>query len=127
MPIFIEDDSKIGITLENITFKWISTDYQNDGVFLTMGGNAYNSIKNCYFYNITTYNGHSCIVYLKRGDATLENCTFINCTTDFGCVSIYDPLDNTYGVCNGARMMMYDCYALYDMYDRYDVMFWDSG
>ena len=108
--IFIEDNSKIGITLENITFKWISTDYQNDGVFLTMGGNAYNSIKNCYFYNITTYKGHSCIVYLKRGDATLENCTFINCTTDFGCVSIYDPLDNTYGVCNGARMMMYDCY-----------------
>lgn len=109
-PMLTEDDSGIGVHIENVTFKWIATDYQSDGVFLTMAGNTFNSIKNCYFYNITTNIGHSSIVYIRRGDAALENCTFINCTTDFGCVSIYDPRDNPYGVCKNARMTMDNCY-----------------
>ncbi len=108
-PMLTEDDSGIGVHIENVTFKWIATDYQSDGVFLTMAGNTFNSIKNCYFYNITTNIGHSSIVYIRRGDAALENCTFINCTTDFGCVSIYDPRDNPYGVCKNARMTMDNC------------------
>ena len=109
-PILTEDDSGIGVHLENITFKWIATDYGPDGVFLTMAGNTSNSIKNCYFYNITTKMGHSCIVYIRRGDVVLDNCTFINCSTSFGCVSIYDPRDDPMGVCNSARMTMEDCY-----------------
>jgi len=109
-PMLTEDNSGIGIHLENITFKWIATQFGNEGVFLTMGGNTTNLIKNCYFYNITTTTGHSAIVYIKRGDAALENCTFLNCSNSFGCVSIYDPLDNVYGVCDSARMTMDDCY-----------------
>ena len=109
-PIKVEDDSGIGLTLVNITFKWISTDYQSDGVFLVMGGNAYNYISNCYFTNITTNIGHSSILHLKRGNAILTNCTFINCTTDFGCVSIYDPKDDPTKTCTGAYMEVNDCY-----------------
>ncbi|AMK15822.1 Ig-like domain repeat protein [Methanobrevibacter olleyae] len=109
-PMLTEDDSKIGVHLENITFKWIGTTQGNQGVFLTMAGDTYNSIKNCHFHNITTTTGHSAIVYIKRGDAALDNCTFINCSNSFGCVSIYDPLDDPYGVCDSARMTMDNCY-----------------
>ena len=104
-PIIVPDNNHKGLTLENITFKWIYTLYQPDGVFLQMGGNAKNVIRNCKFENINTMIGHSCIVYLKKGDALLENCSFINCTTDFGCVSLYDPKSYT-----SARMTVKDCY-----------------
>ena len=92
--IKVDDDNGIGVSLENVTFKWIATRYQPDGVFFVMGGNANNIFRNCYFTNITTDLGHSSILHLKRGNATLSNCTFVNCTTDFGCVSIYDPADD---------------------------------
>ena len=105
-PIVVPDNSKIGITLENITFKWILVkNSKPDAIFIQMGGNANNVIKNCIFYNNTMYGGHSCLVYLKKGDALIENCSFINCTTDFGCVSLYDP--NSY---TSARMTVKDCY-----------------
>ena len=105
MPIVVPDGNGMGITLENITFKWIYTIYNPDAVFLQMGGNGYNVIKNCVFENIITSLGHSSIVYLKKGDALLENCSFINCTTDFGCTSVYDPL-----AFRTARMVVKDCY-----------------
>ena len=108
--IKVDDDNGIGVTLENIEFKWIATRYQPDGVFFVMGGNANNFIKNCYFTNIVTDLGHSSILHLKRGYATLSNCTFINCTTDFGCVSIYDPNDDPTKTCTGASMQVNDCY-----------------
>ncbi len=108
--IKVNDDAGIGITLENITFKWISTRYQPDGTFLLMGGNADNFIRNCYFTNISTNLGHSSIVHIKKGNAYLTNCTFINCTTDFGCLSIYNPNDDPTGTCTGALMGADDCY-----------------
>ena len=89
--IKVADDSGIGITLQDVTFKWIDTNYQSDGVFLVMGGNVNNYITNCYFTNISTNVGHSSILHIKKGNAVLTNCTFINCTTDFGCVSVYNP------------------------------------
>ena len=92
-PIIVPDNSKIGITLENITFKWIYViNYKPDAIFIQMGGNTNNFLKNCVFENNRMEGGHSCLVYLKKGDATLENCSFANCTTDFGCVSLYDPV-----------------------------------
>ena len=109
-PMLTEDDSGVGVHLENMTFKWIATEFGNEGVFLTMAGDTYNSLKNCYFYNITTTTGHSSIVYIKRGDAVLDNCTFINCSNSFGCVSIYDPRDDPSGVCTSARMTMDNSY-----------------
>ena len=108
--IKVADDSGIGITLENITFKWIGTSYQSDGVFLVMGGNANNYIRNCYFTNISTNIGHSSILHIKKGKAVLTNCTFINCTTDFGCVSIYNPDDDPTNLCTKASMEVNDCY-----------------
>ena len=104
-PIVVPDNSKIGITLENITFKWILVKSKPDAIFIQMGGNANNVIKNCIFYNNTMFGGHSCLVYLKKGDALIYNCSFVNCTTDFGCVSLYDP--NSY---TSARMTVKDCY-----------------
>ncbi|WP_410319930.1 Ig-like domain repeat protein [Methanobrevibacter sp.] len=104
-PIIVPDNNRKSLNLENITFKWIYTLHNPDGVFLQMGGNAKYEIKNCVFESINTMQGHSCIVYLKKGDAILENCSFINCTTDFGCVSLYDP--NSY---TSARMTVKDCY-----------------
>lgn len=110
VAIKVNDNTGIGIKLENVTFKWIKNSLSPDGVFLQMGGNAYNSIRNCYFTEITTSMGHSCILYIKRGDALVENCTFINCTTDFGVLSIYDPTDDPYTVCTHARMEVTNCY-----------------
>ncbi|PWB88381.1 Ig-like domain repeat protein [Methanobrevibacter thaueri] len=89
--IIVPDGAKSGISMENVAFKWIRTDYGSDGVFLQMGGVRNNVFKNCQFSYITTNKGHSTIIYLKKGTATLDNCSFINCTTDYGCVSVYDP------------------------------------
>ena len=89
--IIVPDGAKSGISMENVDFKWIRTDYGSDGVFLQMGGNRNNVFKNCQFSYITTNKGHSTIIYLKKGTATLDNCSFINCTTDYGCISVYDP------------------------------------
>lgn len=104
-PIIVPDNNRKGLTLENITFKWIYTLYNPDGVFIQMGGNGNNFIRNCVFENINTMMGHSCIVWLKKGDALLENCSFVNCTTDFGCVSVYNKDSYT-----NARMTVKDCY-----------------
>ena len=108
--IKVEDKSGIGITLQGIVFKWISSSYSTDGVFLVMGGNVNNTIKNCVFDNITTSMGHSSILHLKWGDALVDNCTFTNCTTDFGCISIYCPNDDATKLCTNARMVVRDSY-----------------
>ncbi|MBR4448364.1 DUF1565 domain-containing protein, partial [Methanobrevibacter sp.] len=109
-PIKVLDKSGIGITLQNITFKWISTSYQTDGVFLILGGDVNNTIRNCTFTNITTDMGHSSILHIKYGDLDVINCTFTNCTTDFGCISVYCPADNPSDICTGARMVVRDSY-----------------
>ena len=103
--ILVPDNYKASIRMENVEFKWISVDHGPDGVFLQMGGRKNNAFVNCNFHNIRTNIGHSCIVYLKRGTATLDNCSFINCTTDYGVVSVYDP--------NGVKttdMVVRNCY-----------------
>ena len=108
--MLVPDDSGIGITFRNITFKWIGTRYQPDGVFCQMGGNTFNYIEDCYFTEISTNIGHSSILYIKLGDAIVTNCTFVNCTTDFGCLSVYNPKDDPTKLCTLARMEVYDSY-----------------
>ena len=103
--IVVPDDYKSSITLENITFKWISALSAPNGLFIQMGGKYNSVIKNCNFTDITVDYGHASIVYLKRGTATLENCSFINCTSGYGCVGIYDP-DNFKKI----KMIVKDCY-----------------
>uniref|UniRef100_UPI0038688382 DUF1565 domain-containing protein n=1 Tax=Methanobrevibacter sp. TaxID=66852 RepID=UPI0038688382 len=109
-PIKVADKSGIGIMLQNITFKWISTSYPTDGVFLILGGNVNNTIRDCTFNNITTNMGHSSILHIKYGDLDVINCTFTNCTTDFGCISVYCPDDVPTDTCTGARMVVRDSY-----------------
>jgi hypothetical protein len=108
--IKVNDNSGKGIFLQNVNFKWISTYYQPDGVFLQMAGNADNAIENCYFNDISTNMGHSSIIHIKIGHVSLTNCTFVNCTTDFGCLSVYNPNDDPTGTCTGASMEVSDCY-----------------
>ena len=104
-PIVVPDGNQMDLTLENITFKWICTYYGPDAVFIQMGGDGNYLIKNCIFNDINTNLGHSCLAWLKKGDALIENCTFVNCTTDFGCLSVYNK--NSY---DNARMVVKDCY-----------------
>ena len=109
VAIIVEDNEMYGsLNLENITFKWIKSVYSlksMDGIFIQMGGKRNNVIKNCQFYNITAQSGHSTIVYLKKGSAILDNCNFINCTTNYGVVSVYDP-----NSVKSTNMVVNNCY-----------------
>ena len=109
-PIKVLDKSGIGITLNGITFKWISTSYQTDGIFMSLGGNVANTIRDCTFSNIVTNMGHSSIVHIKYGDLDIVNSSFTNCTTDFGCISVFCPDDDSTKICTGARMTVRDSY-----------------
>ena len=106
----VPDNSGIGITFKGVTFKWISSSYQPDGLFLIMGGNSVNYFEDCYFTDISTKYGHSAILQIKLGDAVLTNCSFINCTNDFGCLSICNPNDNPTTLRTLARMNVSDSY-----------------
>lgn len=110
MPMKTNDKSGVGIVLDNITFKWISTKYQDSGIFLTLAGDVNNTIKNCRFNGITTNVGHSSILHIKYGDLLIDNCSFINCTTDYGCISVYCPDDRAADVFTNARMYVRDSY-----------------
>ena len=110
LAINVPENSGIGITLKGITFKWISTEYQPNALFLVMGGNANNLIENCYFTNSTLDGGHSSLVQIMRGKASVVNCTFTNITSDFGCLSVYDPKDDPTKTCTGASMEVVDSY-----------------
>ncbi|WP_298521908.1 Ig-like domain repeat protein [uncultured Methanobrevibacter sp.] len=110
LAINVPENSGNGITLKGVTFKWISVQYQPNAVFLQMAGNSKNYIENCYFTNSNLDGGHSSLVCLMRGYASLTQCTFINVTSDFGCVSVYDPDDIVQAGCYGARMDVTDSY-----------------
>ena len=103
--IVVPDNYKSSITLENVTFKWINALGSPDGLFIQMGGKYNSVIKNCNFTDVYVGHGHASIVYLKKGTATLENCSFINCTSGYGCVGIYDPDD-----VKKIKMIVKDCY-----------------
>ena len=103
--IVVPDGYKSSIFLENVTFKQIQCGYPTDGVFFKLGGSLNSVLKNCLFENIVTYQGHSSIVHLSKGTATLENCSFINCNNGYGCVSIYDP-----NSVKTVSMIVRDCY-----------------
>ncbi|WP_298521911.1 Ig-like domain repeat protein [uncultured Methanobrevibacter sp.] len=106
----VPDNNGIGITFKGVTFKWIASRYQPDGLFMVMGGNAVNYFEDCYFTDISTTLGHSAILHIKLGDMVMTNCTFINCTNDFGCISVYNPDDDPTTVCTRARLNVTDSY-----------------
>ena len=100
VAFLVEDNSIYGsLNFENVTFKHIWSVYSavgatggtRDGIFMQMGGIRNNVIKNCIFQDILSQYGHATIIYLKKGSATLDNCSFINCTSGYGVVSVYDP------------------------------------
>lgn len=91
VAIIVENDVRKSLTLDNITFKWIYSYFQPDAIFIQMGGKLTNVIKNCYFHDINANWGHATIVHLKKGQAIIDNCSFVNCTSGYGVIGIYDP------------------------------------
>ena len=110
LAIDVPENSGIGITLKDVTFKWINVKYQPNAGFLQMAGNSNNYIENCCFTNSTLEGGHSSLVYLLRGYASITNCTFTDIISDFGVVSIYDPKDDPTKACTSAHMDVTDSY-----------------
>lgn len=104
----VEDNEKIGITLENITFKWISVGggfNLQDGIFLRLGGKKESIITNCAFSDSLTKIGHSCLIHLKKGTVTFDNCSFTNLTNGYGVLSVYDP-----NSVKSTHMIVRNCY-----------------
>ena len=98
VAFLVEDNSIYSLNFENVTFKYIWVVYSamgaggtRDGIFMQMGGMRTSALKNCIFHDVLSQYGHATIVYLKKGSATLDNCSFINCTSGYGAVSVYDP------------------------------------
>ena len=110
LPINVPENSGIGITLKGITFKWINCEYQPNAIFLQIAGNTNNLIENCIFNNCTVTGGHSSFIHVVRGNLTLTNSTFTNMTSDFGCLSLYDPKDDPTDICTHARGTVSNCY-----------------
>ena len=104
----VEDNTKVGITLENVTFKWIGAGGSfnlPDGIFLRLGGKKESTIVNCKFMDSVTKTGHSCLVHLKKGILTFENCSFTNLTNSYGVLSVYDPSS-----VKSTHMIVRNCY-----------------
>ena len=87
-PIVVESN-RIGLTLENITFKWIYCKYSPDALFMKLGGGGNYAIKDCSFVGINNVLGDGNIIRLQKGKATLDNCSFINCSVPKGIIDIY--------------------------------------
>lgn len=106
----VADNSGVGITLRGVNFKWISCEYQPDGTFMQIGGNSINYFDDCHFSEISTRLGRSTIIHIKLGDAVLTDCSFVNCTTDFGCINIFNSKEPETGISTLARMNVTNCY-----------------
>ena len=99
IPILVEG-SGIDVIFENITFKWIHTFKQPESIFMQLNGGGNTFIKGCRFDTIETMVGAASLVYLKKGEAVLENCSFVNCTVPKALVM----------VSGNQEMVIRDCY-----------------
>ena len=89
-PLVVSNNLKKGVTFENITFKWMYIlDVRNEGIFLEINGGSKNSFKNCTIEDSYFKGGSGSFMHLKRGSASLDNCSFVNCTVSKGCINVY--------------------------------------
>ncbi len=102
--IVAPDGNRKSLTLENITFKWIYHQYQPDAMFINLAGNGNYLIKDCHFENIKNIIGNGAVICLKKGSATIDNCSFINCDVPKGIIDIY----------GNQAMVVIDCYFAYN-------------
>ena len=102
VAMVVPEKSKVGITLQGITFKWI----RYTDVFLHISGSKNNLIKDCYFNNIEYGGSKPKVIDIDNGDTLFDNCTFINCTSAFGCINVYDSA-NYYKTVHVAVMNSY--------------------
>ncbi len=87
-PIVVPDYNKKSLTLENVTFKWVYLQYSPDAKFIQLGGNGNYIFKNCNFDYINTVLGNGAVIALKKGDAILDNCSFVNCNIPKGLITV---------------------------------------
>ena len=99
IPILVEQ-SAIDIILENITFKWIHTFKQPDSIVMQLCSGGTTLIKGCTFDTIDTMVGAGSVVHLKKGEAVLENCSFVNNKIPKACIMVSE----------GQEMIVRDCY-----------------
>ncbi len=99
-PIVVPDGNRKSLTLENITFKWIYLQYQPDAKFIQLGGGGDYIIKNCQFDYINTVLGNGAVILLKKGKATLDNCSFVDSKVPKGLITISEK----------QSMIVRDCY-----------------
>ncbi|WP_292887633.1 Ig-like domain repeat protein [Methanobrevibacter sp. UBA212] len=99
IPILAEGTA-IDIILENITFKWIHTFKQPDSIVMQLCSGGTTLIKGCTFDTIDTMVGAGSVVHLKKGEAVLENCSFVNNKIPKACIMVSE----------GQEMIVRDCY-----------------
>ena len=99
IPIIVEGTA-IDVILENITFKWIHTFKQPDSIVIQLYSGGTTLIKGCTFDTIDTILGAGSVVHLKKGEAVLENCSFVNNNVPKACIMVSE----------GQEMIMRDCY-----------------
>ena len=106
-PFRTEQDTKIGIVLDGVKFKYFST---STGVMFELWGNTNNTVRNCQFENIVLAGSKSTTLHIKKGFLLVENCTFVNSTQYYGCISVYCPDDNPSKLCTSSKAVVKDCY-----------------
>jgi hypothetical protein len=106
-PIVVPDGNRKSLTLENITFKWIYLQYSPDAKFLQLGGGGNYIIKNCHFDYINTVNGDGAVILLKKGKATLDNCSFVNSKVPKGFITVSELQSMTVKDCYFANNFAY--------------------
>ena len=99
IPI-IAEASSIDVVLENVTFKWIHTFKQPDSIVMQLDSGGTTYIKGCTFDTIDTMVGGGSVVHLKKGEAVLEDCSFVNCNVPKAIIM----------VSQGQEMIMRNCY-----------------
>ena len=90
VPIVVSDTIKKGVTFENVAFKWAYVkNVQHDGIFIEIDGGSKNLFNNCSVEQ-SFFSGHAAsFLHLKKGSATLENCSFVNCSVSKGFINVY--------------------------------------
>ena len=89
-PIVVSGSVKKGVTFENIVFKWLyRQDGDKDAIFVEIGGGSKNLLKNCTVEHSYFTGNAASFLHLKKGSATLEDCSFVNNTVSKGFINVY--------------------------------------
>ena len=81
-------NSNVNINIVNMTFK-----NMNNEILFQLGGNGNYIFENCIFENVNAMGGKKSVIWFELGTGLVDNCTFSNCTTQYGTISNYHEGD----------------------------------